>query len=66
MPENELNKDQRKNVAELTKCQCESVVDFIECNLFESIRNDLEIDSVQWLCNICDIYRECKRVIDNG
>ena len=50
---------------ELTKDQCESMVDYIECNLFEIIRNDTDIDCMNWLCNICDAYKEFKRVIEN-
>lgn len=51
---------------DLTRDQCESVANLIEDNLFEIIRNDLDADNMNWLCNICAAYTELKLVVDNG
>ena len=49
---------------ELTKGQCESLVDFIECNLISSIRADEYLDNLQYVINICDAYKTFKYVCD--
>lgn len=45
---------------EITKSEAESLVDFIETNIFDIIRNDPYIDSIEWLENIMAIYKKCK------
>ena len=45
---------------EITKDEAESLVDLIECNLYEIIRNDVDIDSIGWLANIMSLYQKCK------
>lgn len=37
---------------DLTKPQCESLIDFIELNLLNVIRKDTDIDSLEWVQNI--------------
>lgn len=37
---------------DLTKSQCESLIDFIELNLLDVIRKDTDIDSLEWFQNI--------------
>lgn len=37
---------------DLTKSQCESLIDFIEMNLLDVIRKDTDIDSLGWVQNI--------------
>ena len=37
---------------DLTKAQCESLIDFIESNLLDVIRKDTDIDSLEWVQNI--------------
>lgn len=37
---------------ELTKYQCESLVDFIELNLLDVIRNDPDIDNLRYVRNL--------------
>lgn len=37
---------------DLTKSQCESLIDFIELNLLDVIRRDTDIDSLEWVENI--------------
>ena len=49
---------------ELTKGEVSSLLDFIEFNIFNAIRNDEEIDNITWLDNMMSIYRKCKEVQD--
>ena len=45
----------------LTKDEAHSVAEFIDINLFETIRNDTDIDSMRWLRNIVHAYEKmCK------
>lgn len=37
---------------DLTKSQCESLIDFIELNLLDVIRRDTDIDNLEWVENI--------------
>ena len=43
---------------ELTKSQAENLLDFIECEFIPFVRNDPNIDSMQYLSDICDIYKQ--------
>lgn len=45
---------------EITKEEAASLKDLIELNLFNVIRNDVEVDSMRWLCNIVAIYKKCE------
>ena len=45
---------------EITKDEAESLMDFIEINIFDIIRNDPDIDSIEWLKNIMAVYQKCK------
>ena len=49
---------------ELTKAQCESLIDYIEINLFDVIRNDTDIDSIEWLQNLLDAKRAFEKAVD--
>jgi hypothetical protein len=49
---------------ELTKSEVDSLMGFIEFNIFNVIRNDEEIDSITWLDNMMSIYRKCKEVLN--
>lgn len=42
----------------LTKDEAFAVADFIDGNLFDCIRNDTDIDSVQWLRNVLHAYEK--------
>ena len=37
---------------EITKSEAESLMEFIETNIFDIIRNDEYIDNINWLINI--------------
>ena len=43
----------------ITESEAKSLVDFIDSSLFETIRNDIDIDSVMWLYNILNVYKKC-------
>ena len=45
---------------EITKDEAVALIDLIELNIFDIIRNDENIDGVDWLCNIMAIYKKCK------
>lgn len=42
---------------ELTKSQCENLAFFIEVNLLEEIRKDLDIDNLNWLRDMLDAQK---------
>ena len=42
---------------DITKGQIESLIEFIDLNFLPSIRTDEDIDNMDYICNICDIYR---------
>lgn len=42
---------------ELTKSQCENLAFFIEANLLEEIRNDVDIDNLNWLRDMLDAHK---------
>lgn len=43
-------------MAELTKNEAYSLAEFIDYNLLQTLRNDTDIDSLQWLRNIIHAY----------
>ena len=49
---------------EITKEEAESLVDLIECNLYEIIRNDVDndedVDNLEWAMDIMSVYKKCK------
>ena len=47
---------------EITKGQIGSLIEFIDLNFISSIRNDEDIDNMDYICNICDIYRNLTKV----
>ena len=48
----------------LTRAECQSLLDFLEPELYNVIRQDTDIDSVQWLINICSIISKCRNEMD--
>ena len=49
---------------ELTKNQCRNVAEFIEMNLLDVIRNDVDIDNVAWLEDMLDAKRALEKAVD--
>ena len=45
----------------LSKKEAFAVAEFIDCNLFDYIRNDTDVDSIGWLRNVLRAYEKmCK------
>lgn len=44
---------------ELTDNEAISLLDFINSNLIDDIRNDPDLDSLLWLDNMMSIWRKC-------
>lgn len=44
---------------ELTKDEAYAIAEFIDCNIFEAIRNDTDWDSFQNLRNLIHGYEKC-------
>lgn len=49
-------------MVDLTRSQCENIADFIELNIFDFIRNDIEIDNMDWLCDMADAWKKLKEI----
>lgn len=47
-------------MVDLTESQCENLCDFIEFNIFEYIRNDTDIDNIDWLVDMMKAYQKLK------
>lgn len=45
---------------ELTKSQITNLANFIEFNLINEIRNDEEIENIDYLVDMCDAYKTFK------
>ena len=59
----------------LTRSQVKNLIEFLEVNLIPSIREDLEIDNINYVCDMCDVYKKLKAAgveglevpeVDNG
>ena len=54
---------------ELTKSQVENLIDFFQFNFIDTIRNDTDIDNIEYVCDMCNTYqtlKECVRGADNA
>ena len=49
---------------ELTMSQCNNVAEFIEMNLLDVIRNDVDIDDVAWIEDMLDAKRALEKAVD--
>ena len=45
---------------EITKDEAESLLDFIGVSFFDAIRNDEDVDNLEWAMNIMLVYKKCK------
>ena len=45
---------------ELTQRQCKNLAFFIQFNLIDSIRNDKDIDNINYLADVCKAYEVLK------
>lgn len=44
----------------ITGDEAESLLDWLEIHLIDDIRNDEDVDSVEWLANMMSIWKKCK------
>ena len=47
-------------IIDLTESQCKNLCDFIEFNIFDYIRNDTDIDNIDWLVDMMGAYQKLK------
>lgn len=52
--------EKNKFTFEFTEGEVIGLIDFFESNIFDAIRNDTDIDSIVWLCNITNVYKKLK------
>ena len=45
---------------EITEVEAETLVDTIEMYIYDIIRDNEEIDNINWLANIMSVYEKCK------
>ena len=48
-------------MVELTKIEAGAIANLIELNIFEIIRNDTDIDNIEWLCAVMEVYKKCEK-----
>ena len=48
-------------IIDLKESQCINLCDFIEFNIFDYIRNDTDIDNIDWLVDMMEIYQKLKK-----
>lgn len=47
-------------MVELTRSEAESLFEILETHLIEIVRDDEEIDNLNWLYNILVIWKKCR------
>jgi hypothetical protein len=52
-------------IIEITKNEAECLIDLFECNLLDIIRNDDDIDNLQWLMNICSVFKKLQEGVES-
>lgn len=50
----------------LSLTEVENLIDFFEMNLIENIREDTDIDNIEWLCDMCAVYKKLKYALGNN
>lgn len=50
----------------LTKTQTENLLEFIDIYFINSIRDDEEVDNMNYLCDMCDIYKKLKDILEKN
>lgn len=49
---------------ELTKSQCNNVADFIEMYIFQAIRDDPDMDNIEYLRDMLDAEKALRKAVD--
>ena len=55
-----LTANKRYNMIEITEVEAETLVDTIELYIYDIIRENEDIDNINWLANIMSVYEKCK------
>ena len=40
-----------------------SLADFIQFSFIKSIKDDVDVDNINYIANICSVYRKCQDII---
>lgn len=56
----------RADMIMLTRDECEALLDWFEIHLIDNIRNDEDVDNLEWLSSMMSIYNKCKAVSKDG
>lgn len=54
--------DKRDKRIDLTLSQIENLLEFLEFNLIPSIRADVDIDNINYLTDMCAVYKKLKKI----
>lgn len=46
---------------EITEVEAETLVDTIERYIYDIIRDNEDIDNINWIANIMSVYEKCKK-----
>ena len=57
--ENDYGKG-RCGMIEITEVEAETLVDTIERYIYDIIRDNEDIDNINWIANIMSVYEKCK------
>lgn len=49
---------------ELTKSQCTNLADFIEIYIFQAIRDDPDMDNIEYLRDMLDAEKALRKAVD--
>ena len=57
-------RERRSNMITITMGEGESLLELLELHLIPIIREDTDIDSMEWLSNMISIYQKCKVAVE--
>jgi hypothetical protein len=50
----------------LTESQVSNLVEFFELNFIDSIRTDTDIDSMDYMVDMCEVYTKLKEALEEN
>jgi hypothetical protein len=50
----------------LTESQVKNLIEFFQFNFIESVRSDEDIDNIEYLCDMCNLYQTLKGCVGDG
>lgn len=50
----------------LTKDEAECLANHLEIYIIKEVRDDIDYDSIDYLCALCGIYKRCREAAENG